>query len=406
MTTTMTTPETRTFTIPAHAVEPMHERIAAFNALAAKHGVDARVAATHTLRTETRKDDLGLEYTVTFADVELTGATLVLPGGYELAAVLDLDAAGNIFRVNPHFTGGEIPAELRTIDGTRCDLCNAKRHRKVSVVVHSETEGFKVVGSDCVRVFLGIDPGWVVRLETELGALVDELKTVRPEVPVGAYVALAALVTTVWGFTPKSAHGLSTATVVDTLMRGVGKDARKEFTDILDAPATLKDRASALAAEALGWIAANTETSDYITNLRIAAAREDVGRNGGLLASLPNAYKRATEAEVKRAADAAKPVNDEFIGTVGAKVEFAGRVVFTNRSEPYAYNGPESLFATIVTETGETVWVTTTVATAIGAALEDASKDEVLKFAGTVKDHRFNRKGGKVTVMTRVKVVK
>jgi hypothetical protein len=90
MTTTMTAPETRTFTIPAHAVEPMHERIAAFNALAAKHGVDARVAATHTLRTETRKDDLGLEYTVTFADVELTGATLVLPGGYELAAVLDL----------------------------------------------------------------------------------------------------------------------------------------------------------------------------------------------------------------------------------------------------------------------------------------------------------------------------
>lgn len=405
--TTLTETTTRTFTLSITALALMHDRIAEFNALAAKHGIDASVAAEFALHTVHRTSEYGVEYDEEMADVVLTGTTLVLPGGWALAAVLDLGEAGNIFRTNPHFTGPALPEEFRLTDGTRCDHCNVKRTRKTSIVVWNADDGFKVVGSDCVRLFLGVDPGWVVRLEKDLAGLSDpDNVRLSTDVSTRHFVATAALVTTVLGFVPRSADaGTPTSMIARSMVYG-GKAFAKDYPELVDCDPALAKRASVLAVEAFEWIEANTETSEYITNLRLAARRDEVGDNWGLLASLPNAYRRAVAADAERKVRAARPERNEFIGAVGDKVEVTGSVVYTNRGEAYAYNGPESLFAIIVTDAGETVYVSTTVATKIGEVLEGAGKDEVLRLKGTVKDTRTVKGDKRVTVLTRTAVAK
>lgn len=403
-----TTTAPATYTIPASHLPEVAAKVDAFNALAARNGLAARVSTSYTLRTEVRSDDFGLKFEVVLADVVIEGERLVLDGGYTVAASLDhVSADGNVVRLAPAFREAGVPEEFRTSAATRCDHCGVRRDRNRSIVVHSETEGFKVVGATCVKVFLGVSPESVVALLSALDSLRDECKEGgrgRRVVTPGEYVAAAALVTSVYGFVPRSAeHSIPTASIVETLLVG-GSALSKNFPEIARPSEAEVAKASALAAAAIEWVRSNTESSDFIWNLRTAVNAHEVGRSGGLLACLPNAFKRATEVAAKAAAKGERKPS-EFIGSVNEKITFKGSVVYTNRSEPYSYGGPEGLFAIVLTEAGDTVYFNTTVATAIGRTLEDAEKDAVLGFAATVKAHKVNSKGEKVTAVTRAKVL-
>lgn len=408
---TMTETEARVFTIPAESVTRLDDNVAKLNAYAARLGLATKITTTIDYRTVTYKDDLGLDVEKIYADVTVHGDRVVLPGDFELAATLDLDPAGGeaIFRTNPFFTGPALPAEFRTVESTRCDHCNVRRYRKTTIVVHGAEDGFKVVGADCVKAYLGIDPAKVIPFLAELNDLFNEdgydLGGAPKDPTVKTFLATAALVTLVEGFKPRSAE--FAPYTVDTVWEMFGRKGdgfAKHHPGLVRPAAETVEAANALADAAKAWVA-TVGGNDYLDNLRIAAGRERVGRNGGLLASLPNAYKRAMAVEAERAERAKAPNLDAYLGDEGTKIEFTGNVVYTNRTEPYTYNGPDGLFVIIRTTEGATVHMFTTVATAVGEVLEDLDKETTVAIKATVKGHKVDRDGRKVTVITRAKVV-
>lgn len=396
------------------------ERVAALNKRAAKAGIPATATLVELSRKQkSERSDFGTVRKYWVIEAEITGLEAVKLGDWTLAATLDHDAAGNIFRTNPRFTV-EIPEEFRGTDATRCDHCNTRRLRNQTVLVWNEADGFKQVGSDCVKMFLGVSPASLIAWMGELAIIEEDDERCyggwgRDDMNVTEFVAVAALFTEAFGFVAKSTAGpydTPTATIVSAALtsRRFSQDFPKA-AEVLKAaaqsPDKVTERANALAEEALEWIAGETG-SDYITNLRLAAARDAVGRNAGLLASLPNAYKRAkaTEAEraTKAAAKAALP-DSVHVGKVGDKITFSGKVVYTNRSAPYSYYGPESLFAILVSDKGEKFFASTTVETAFGRLVEEVEADEVITVTATVKEHKVTDKGEHVTKITRAKAV-
>ena len=86
-------------------------------------------------------------------DVKMDGV-FRMPGNYELVAIVD-NLSGGSFPT----TTERIPAEFLAPKGT-CDYCHSNRQRNKDFIIKSQTGGdYKRLGSDCVRKFLGINPG-------------------------------------------------------------------------------------------------------------------------------------------------------------------------------------------------------------------------------------------------------
>jgi hypothetical protein len=380
------------------------EKVAKLNARAIKAGIPAKVELVEIARHEREAAGIsGFTRRWTEVEFEIAGLNAVKFNGWTLAATLDHGAEGNIFRVSPHFSE-TLPVEFRNTDSTRCDHCGIRRQRNLTVVVYSETEGFRQVGSDCVKLFLGVSPTSILSFMKDVEDLADDDILgggYGPKVTlVSEFVAAAALATEVYGFRPASFDSMSTRNAVEAILKG-DRWAKDNYPEAFDVDAKMIARANDLAAAAVEWIKSE-QGSDYITNLRIAVARNEVGRNAGLLASLPNAYKRAMAIVAEREARAAVPAS-EHVGTVGAKVTTTCKVVYTNRTAAYSYYGPEGLFVILLADDGTKFYLNTTVDTAVGQAFEDASKDTKFTVTGTVKGHKVTDKGEKVTVLTRCK---
>jgi hypothetical protein len=393
------------------------ERVAALNKRAAKAGITATVSLVEIDRKVIKtKTDLGFDTEYTLIEAELQGVeNVVFAGGFKLAATLDHGDGGNIFRTVPSFEG-LIPAEFRGTDATRCDHCNVRRQRNQTVLVFSETEGFKQVGSDCVKLFLGVSPASLIGFLREIEEISEESDSFgggRPVHTVLEFVAVAALVTEVYGFVPKSFYDKTpTASIVGEFLNP-GRDFAKRYPELasihngpadrlLPQEAAAVARANELAEAATAWIAEQDSNSDYIMNLRLAAAREVVGKNEGLLASLPNAFKKASATAAERAAKVTLP-DSEHVGQIGEKVTFTGKVIYTARSEGYAWNSPESLFVILLAEDGTKFYANTTVETTFGILTEEVAKTDLITVTGTVKNHKVSDKGDKITVLTRCK---
>lgn len=399
------------FTVSAAEFGLTAEKVAKLNKRAAKAGIPA-VATLVELSREVRIEttDYGFERSYTVVEAEITGTSDVRFGGWTLAAVIDHDVAGNITRTVPGFEV-PIPAEFRSSSASRCDHCNAVRNRNETILVWSEAEGFKQVGSDCVKLFLGVSVGSLIAWISELHDAEDDRDNGggywgRADYSVTEFLAAAALVTETYGFRPASFEGATTKSIAFNLvaLRGASFNKfLKEFPELDHPEAKVIERAKTVGAEALAWIAAETGSSDYILNLKTAAAREGVGRNAGLLASLPNSYKRAMGFLAERAAKAAETLPSAHVGEVGDKVTTNATVAYTNRSEPFSYYGPEQLFVILVGDDGNVFHVNTTVATVVGELLENASRDDKFVVTGTVKKHKVDGKGTAVTVLTRAK---
>ncbi len=401
------------FTVSAAEFAATVVKVAALNKRAAKAGIAATVSLTEISRTtRTEKSDLGFDRTYEIVEAELTGLADVKLGDWTVAATLDHGAEGNIFRTNPAFSL-TIPEEFRGTDSTRCDHCHTNRLRNQTIVVWSEAEGFKQVGSDCVKLFLGVSANSLIAWFTEASGICEDEggSWGGADSTVSEFIACAAVVTEFYGFKARSSgYGPYTSDITESALRN-DKFFRTNYPDLsalLDSnEGSVIERANKLAAEAREWILnEQSNGSDYILNLKIAAKREAVGRNAGLLASLPNAYKRhmgvVAERAAKAAAQDALPAS-EFLGAEGAKVTVKATPVYTNRSEGYAYNSPESLFVILLGEGGQKVYMNTTVETVIGQTLEDAERGTFFTVTGTIKALKVSDKGENITVLTRCK---
>lgn len=377
------------------------EKVAKFHKIAARLGLPTDVAIKYGDTKKVTELHMGTDtkYEVTKTQVTIVGTELVLPGNHQLAATLDIDAAGTIIRTNPTFTAAEVPTEFHTADATRCDHCGIRQHRKQAVVVWNETDGFKQVGYTCVKPYLGILPASLFKFADLMADVLDRSNvSLSGETTTDLFVRLAALATLTYGFVKSGAeYGIPTKQVVDAMMHSI--HYRKQFPEVANASDAQRQNANGLAAAAIAW-AKEQNGNEYLTNLRIASQREFATRNEGLLASLPAAYLRATTEKVEREVAADKPVS-EWLGTAGEKITFTAAITrLTVEDGDYG----KTAFATLVTETGAQVWYTTSPGTSAYNELADAHDREAqVQVTAIVKNVRTNRNNDKVTVITRAK---
>lgn len=105
---------------------------------------------------EERREVAGIEFIV---DSDL----LRLPNDWQLAAVVTATDTGIITTHAPN--APVVPAEIIG-DGTRCDHCECTRRRTETFVLCNNAGEFRMVGRNCVRAYLGIDPArWATYLK-------------------------------------------------------------------------------------------------------------------------------------------------------------------------------------------------------------------------------------------------
>lgn len=375
------------------------EKIAKINERASKKGFTGRVTIEAEQVTVTTKDSQGFEITERLYDVTLGGEAPSY-NGWAFLATLDFDQhAGLVTRCAP---GADVNVERDGIEPGRCDHCGVERYRRTTYVVRNvETGEQKIVGSTCIKDFLGWDGKLVFIYE-------DTLKDVEDgwgggfgggdrDYSVETVLAVAWAAIRTYGFVRSgSFDAQSTKEAVLTYL-GTSRDKGAEA---LRAEIGGHVEGSAAAAKQVRDFILSEDfsgTNEYVINLKAVMAPEYVtDRNVGLVASAPQALARFEERTLIKEKAAEKP--SSWIGAEKEKIQFVGTVTGVNYI-PGAY-GTTVLYTLRNEDTGIVVkWFASREAlgdrTAVGTTAE---------ITGTVKKHEeFN--GAKSTILTRCKLV-
>lgn len=407
----------QTITVLASAVPTIEAKIAKLNRFAENHGVGK--ASVEVVRTfvETSKDEFGFIISTEFAEIILNVPAVNGREGWSLVGVIDHGENGNIIGFVPSFEG-TVPEEFRTSSQHRCDECNTRRDRAKTILVRNGDE-FRQVGGDCVSAVLGIPFAsalWVAEMSDRI--LDDEsFFNGRGESPsLLHFVSVSAMIIEVMGFVPRSSGDTPTSDIATWVIDGNVGSLRRMAPQLLEflaaaqadpegSPQAAKiARANDLAVKAIEWARGIEAKSDFEHNLKILAARNEVGKQAGLAAFIAEAYRRhMADVETKAAAEALP--ESRFVGVVGSKVVLTGcRVVYTHRSAGYAYSSPDAIFVVLIAADGTKATLSTNVGTAVGHALDNATSSDRFDIAATVKEHKIYR-GGSTTVLTRAKIV-
>lgn len=225
----------------------------------------------------------------------------------------------------------DLPAELRT-SKPKCDHCKLARTRKDTFVVGHEDGRVLQVGSSCLADFLGhaspeslaAQCSYLIELRNALDE--DESWGAGCGVPdafaLSEYLSwVSVAIRTCGGWLSRSAAyergqtEQSTASVAWTLMTMCDAERREQKIEL---PSFEDAERGRLATE---WGQKVEPTSDYLHNLRTIALSAMVSlRSAGLAASLLPAYDRELGHEAERKARAARPVCNEYFGTVGERL--------------------------------------------------------------------------------------
>lgn len=273
----------------------------------------------------TRKNHKDEETVELFYDVEVVGEAPRLAGWSFLGTFALTEAVGTIRRMVPGIT---CPSEALSRNPSDCGHCGHLRKRSETFIVSSETEGVKVVGRSCLRDFLGhASPEKVVSSCSFLAGLCEDLEEKfgggdlgTPGFYVKEALAIAFHFVAKEGFKPASFGPKSTRSIVSEYLW-----TRSDQATALHRENPLSDLNHAQAVECLAWILSNEETSDFMHNLRIfAASNELTARSLGYVCAMIPAFDKAA---IRRAPK--KAVKDsEHMGTIGERTSF-GEVLCT-----------------------------------------------------------------------------
>ena len=304
--------------------------------------------------------------------------------GWEFVARIDhANEDGNIVRttdVRP------LPEQYRNSEPV-CDHCGHKRRRRDTFVVFNEAEGFKQVGSSCLKDFLGHGDADKWAKLAELIASMGELKRIAWNKGEDG----SALVDHRWIGTEMFLQ-LCAESILD---RGwtsrkrsneTGRDSTADdvFARMHDKLPLISDAARNLAIAARDWACElEGELTDYEHNIKVVALSECLEpRSTGIAASIVGSYYAKNQP---------KGTSSTFQGVKGQKLEIEVTVDEV-RSLEFSYlcrmrDGHGNRFTWFATKP---------------VLREHVGK--AVKIRGTVKDHN-DYKGMKSTVLTRVKAL-
>lgn len=271
--------------------------------------------------------------------VEVTGGAPVFDG-WTMVAVVDRDRQQP---QGPHVVHaiGDTPVDAawRTV-GDVCEHCHRDNTgRKTLIVVEHENGERLIVGSTCLRDFLGhTSPAAIAEWAQILATLDDRFAEydegefarfgkaeyrVEPDM----FLAATVRVITYLGWVSRSAgdinHTPTADNVADWMLNShkLADDVR--IPELAD-PLTDDEKAEAQAA--LVW-AQIVGGSDYLDNMAAVAVKESWRvKDMGIAASIIPAYRREVGKQAERQAQAN---TSQHVGTVGEKIQVEGTVTFT-----------------------------------------------------------------------------
>lgn len=277
---------------------------------------------------------------------------------------------------------GSVPEPVRERELT-CDHCGKPRHRVIHWVLENEEGEHMMIGSACVKQYLGINPElllsvfdarcavqeWKGRTEDDPAEeLLEEMGMAEPftstsfMMPLDIFLAKVIAVINSHGWISRSmaraSHGRATAD------RAWEAPKRK-----IDEKAVKQGLAEAR--EAIKWAAAVDAANEYEATLKnIASAGHGLlhYEHCGFAASMINAYRRATEVNASG-----------YVGEVGEKVEVDVTVSMIKKIN--AYYGVQKVITLHTDSKHKLVWRTTS------KIVDDWNVGDTHRIRGKVKRH-------------------
>ena len=237
--------------------------------------------------------------------VELEISTEILRlGEYTPVAILSWETTET--PILKEFPGQNLPKSFWNVHSTRCDYCHKKQNRKRLFVVRGEDGSYSVVGSSCVRDFLGIDPTTIANSFLVLEEMGPFRRDALYHFPPDMFPLLSFLTTTAMSVRRFGYHkGASeNPTWIDVSVRMNEQRGEEGVTD------EDREMAQTVLKEALQI---EPGSSSYLQNLLTLANGGMVGRDSyGLAVSMIPWYERLLHER--------KEKTSEFVGEVGLRI--------------------------------------------------------------------------------------
>lgn len=371
-----------------------------------------------------------------YYEVKVEGKSPVIDG-YEFIASVEHSEGGNILNMSPHSSIKSLPAEYR-MAGNTCDYCHTKRDRLSTFVLRETSSGKLIkVGRSCLKNFLpSKNPKTILdyaqNLENVLRACIggEEMDDYDDDsmgggggrfsryYPSDTFMKAVCLAYTIEGKFISSKKAKESA-----LSDGEPLQSTKDFAWWLiregahsrDPKVAAEWQAKVSSHESAAnklfddlskwmeeknWDAeiekyqeVNPGLSQYFHNIKTIANSTTIAtKNSALHASILSIYLRE-KGELEKKAQR-KPSN--FVGEVGGKVEFVGKVKNVKWFDGGQF-GPTTLIVFEDPNGNEFVWW--------ASGNKQFEKDEEYTVKGTVKKHEISRYTNQPqTVITRAKL--
>lgn len=333
----------------------------------AKHGNPFTFTVTGDEVRSIYDEELGFSVNHRFILVDVEGTARI--DNWECVAILEAYNAGNVIRkINTEMT---IPDRFKT-SGNLCEHCNSKRQRHNLYIVHNiETEEFKQVGGSCLKLYTsGLSLEYVAAYMdgiTELEEASAKMPPHRDLWLVENVIGRALELTNLFGYFPSSDEGITTRSMVSTLVsspHGLERlNQRLEENGMrkLSSADLWLDETPDAVRKITDYYMSLPDTSNFVTNVQ-TLIREGYtsSKNFGFLSYLPAGYYKAmqvAEEKKKREANMSQGVN-EYFGTIGKRYKDI-KVCCVNHAASWdTLYGIQRLYKFLL-ETGETLtWKT------------------------------------------------
>jgi hypothetical protein len=318
--------------------------------------------------------------------------------GYNFLCRIEHTRAGNLVSVCSAAQSLSLDTTpLRTVE-PKCDHCGTSRARRDTFILERDGE-LRQIGRNCLADFIrSTNVAEALRLWSLMAdfsvSVSDDDDGEGPhggsrfDWTVSEFLSASVASVRVNGF-HKSGTDRATRNHVAFILSTPPRDARM-YEEWKAAQPTEDDAVRAVAIRA--WLMSNTETSDYMHNMRVAATLPCVGRSGGLLASAPVSYMKAVEKVLFSKKREEEP-RGAHVGEVGKRAELGSLTVMRIRYSESDF-GTKTILALRDAQGNDITW--------FASGARDYSPGDVLPEArATVKKHE-EYKGRPQTVILRL----
>lgn len=374
-----------THLIPAENLPGLKARFVKLARKAEKLGVPAptlTVAVTPVMKSVN-------EYEVEVSySVEVKGESPSY-SGWTLEAVIELDRESDETPNVVHILPGVVADPEWRLLSERCDHCHVNNRRRTKLVAVLHEDGTtKIVGSTCLQDFLGgVAPATIAAWAEMLAdAVTDEdekyvLGSTREfRVDPVSYLAFVARCIASEGWVSRGAAGWGVIATADLAYKALMTERVVMLTDDEYSKATM----------CLEW-AKGQGGNDYLDNVSAVALKASWAvKNLGVAASIVSAYDREMGREIERVERAKVGILSEFVGTLGAPVEFEAKVVDVRMVD--GFYGTKALVKMLDTNGNVLIWWASNPSKAPG-------QGDAVQGKATVKGHEVYQDMKQTTVI-------